>query len=188
MIYQATSTAVSKLIIVNIYVCTLAESILCVHANDQLILGSPRCWWSHFKNYIWNINTTLLLPFVSFCVTICKIIRNHLLSQKIISCKWKTCFESIMPTNLELFSVSKLTKIASPWLLNRLHCNLSQLDCKRHYLSVTGIHMKRGTQCGVKFVELIDNASKHAFLPITLQVSTELVKCSLLDHTLPRLL
>ena len=43
--------------------------------------------------------------------------------------------------------------------------------------------MKRGTQCGVKFVELIDNASKHAFLPITLQVSTELVKCGLLDHT-----
>ena len=87
-------TAVSKLIIVKIYVCTLAESILCVHAyEDQLILGSPRCWWSHFKNYIWNINTTLLLPFVSSCVTIWKIIRNHLLSQKIIYCKWKTCFE-----------------------------------------------------------------------------------------------
>ena len=125
--------AVSKVIIVKIYVCTLAESILCVHAYEyQLILGSPRCWWSHFKNYIWNINTTLLLPFVSSCVTIWKIIRNHLLSQKIIYCKWKTCFESIMPTNLELFSVSKLTKIASLASKQTIHCNLSQLDCKRH--------------------------------------------------------
>ena len=91
-----------------------------------------------------------------------------------------------MPTNSELFSVSKLTQIAS---LETDYTVIFHNWIVRDTASYRpGMHMKRGTQCGGKFVELIDNANKHTFLLIALQVSTELVKCGLLDHTLPCLL